>query len=212
MDNRGKCFHIAADASKSVSDGYIGLKNREEYNAAILHTTGLIEASYKLFLSNDFALSVFLSITVFEESAKIFAGHSRDFSEEDINLKVKRGKDPLFNHKKKLQIVIDSLFLSAPRLYDAMGKERVEEIICNYNSGKYSELREQSLYFSRNEEKLHIPSEFITFSLAAEHLLIAIELVGELFWGMTAEASISCDKTDEIFQSVADKLNKYLNT
>lgn len=129
----------------------------------------------------------------------------------DRNLRVKRGKDPLFNHNKKLQIAIDSLFLSAKRLYDAMGKERLEGIILNYNSGKYIALREQSLYFSRNDKELHIPSEFITLPLAAEHLLIAIELVGELFWGMTAEASRACDKTDDMFKLVADRLNKYLS-
>ena len=43
------------------------------------------------------------------------------------------------------------------------------------------------------------PELGLSINLSAEHLLIAIELFGELFWGMTAVASIASDETDEIF-------------
>lgn len=194
--------HIAYEASLSISDGYTGLQSRDEYNAAIMHIFDLIKASYTLLMADSAAPSLFLSITVFEEIAKVHAGHMRSRGKPETKQRVKRSKDPLFNHGKKHRISIDPLFLSSERLYNSIGKERVEEIIMNYETGKYSALREKSLYFSRTNEGLHIPSSFISINLSAEHLLIAIELFGELFWGMTAVASIASDETDEIFLRV----------
>lgn len=200
--------HIAYEASLLVSDGYIGLHSRDEYNAAIMHIFDLIKASYTLLVADSAAPSLFLSITVFEEIAKVHAGHMRSRGELETKQRVKRSKDPLFNHSKKHRISIDPLFLSSERLYHSIGKKRVEEIITNYQVGKYSSLREESLYFSRNNEGLHIPSKAININLSAEHLLIAIELFNDLFWGMTAVASIAGDETDEIFLRVAKILNQ----
>tara|TARA_R110001606_G_C15386111_1_gene650981 strand:+ start:96 stop:731 length:636 start_codon:yes stop_codon:yes gene_type:complete len=197
---------IAYEASLSVSDGYTGLHGRDEYNAAIMHIFDLIKASYTLLMANIAAPSLFLSITIFEEIAKVHAGHMRSRRELETKQRVKRSKDPLFNHSKKHMISIDPLFLSSERLYNSIGKERVEEIIANYEIGKYSYLREKSLYFSRDNEGLHIPSKVISINLSAEHLLIAIELFNELFWGMTAAASIAGDETDELFSRVAQML------
>lgn len=48
----------------------------------------------------------------------------------------------------------------------------------------------------------HIPAESIDLRLASEHLLIAIEISSDEFWGMTAEASEICDTTDELYSEV----------
>jgi len=69
MDKKG--FHLAHDASVVVSDEYIGLLSKDEYNAAVGHVNDLIKASCLLFKSHSYAPSVFLSITIFEEIAKI---------------------------------------------------------------------------------------------------------------------------------------------
>ena len=71
-----------------------------------------------------------------------------------------------------------------------------------YESGKYSSLREESLYFARTNKGLHIPAENIDLRLAAEHLLIAIEIYSDEFWGMTAEASVICDTTDDLYLAI----------
>lgn len=194
---------MAADASSVFSDDYVGLPNREEYNAAIAHVSDLIKASYTLFITDSFGPSLFLSITIFEEIAKIRT-RAWECSREKKN--VKRGKDPLFSHQKKHNISVDPLYLSAERLISAVGSERLQEIFTGYESGNYSSLRETSLYFSRNANGLHIPAKVIDLRLAAEHLLMAIELFCEIFWGMTGEASIICDATDEFFLVVAEEL------
>ena len=38
--------------------------------------------------------------------------------------------------------------------------------------------------------------------LSAEHLLIAIEIYSDEFWGMTAEASEICDTTGKLYSEV----------
>jgi AbiV family abortive infection protein len=195
-----KGFHIAHEASLVISDEYTGLHGREEYNAAVAHICDLIQASYALFINGSFAPSLFLSITILEEIAKIKAGHMRALGGE--REKVKRGKDPLFNHGKKHKISVDPIYLIGDRIAKSIGIERAKEIFDGYESGKFSSLREESLYFSRTIKGLHIPAQRVNLPLAAEHLLIAIEIFSDEFWGMTAEASEICNTTNELYSEV----------
>jgi AbiV family abortive infection protein len=195
-----KGYHLAYEASLVVSEGYVGLLNRDEYNHSICHVFELIYASYTLFKTGSYAPSVFLCITVFEEIAKITAGHMRHRVDEAKQ--VKRHKDPLFQHGKKHTITLDPLYLTSRRISNSIGKERADEFFDKYENGEYSSLREGSLYFSRDKHGLHIPSQKINVVLSAEHLLVAIEIFSNLFWGMTAEASIICDNTNEMYDDV----------
>lgn len=198
MEKKG--FQIAHEASLVVSSEYTGLHGRHEYNTAVTHVSELIRASYTLFKNSSFAPSLFLSITVFEEIAKIKAGHMRAWGE--ARTKVKRGQDPLFNHGKKHKISVDSIYLIGDRISNSIGSDRAKEIFNGYESGIFSSLREESLYFSRTENGLHIPAQKIDLTLAAEHLLIAIEIFGDEFWGMTAEASEICETTDKLYSEI----------
>ncbi|APX94192.1 hypothetical protein BWR19_15290 [Halomonas sp. 1513] len=195
-----KGYRIAHEASLVVSDEYTGLHGYEEYNAAVAHACDLIRASYALFMNRSFAPSLFLSITIFEEIAKIKAGHMRSWKGE--REKVNRGRDPLFHHGKKHKISVDPIYLIGDRIANSIGNERAKEIFEGYESGIYSSLREESLYFARTNKGLHIPAQSISLSLAAEHLLIAIEIFSDEFWGMTAEASEACDATDQLYSEV----------
>lgn len=198
MEKKG--FHIAYEASLVVSDEYTGLHGLEEYNAAVAHVCDLIRASYTLFINGSFAPSLFLSITIFEEIAKIKAGHMRAWG--DKREIVKRGKDPLFNHGKKHKISVDPIYLIGDRISNSIGAERAKEIFNGYELGEYSSLREESLYFSRTKKGLHIPAKSTSLRLAAEHLLIAIEIFSDEFWGMTAESSEICDTTHELYSEI----------
>ena len=201
MNKKG--YRIAHEASNVISDEYIGLLDRDEYNSAISHVCELIRAAYTLFKANSFAPSVFLSITVFEEIAKIKAGHMRSWGEDRDY--VKRHKDSLFQHKLKHKITVDS-FYNCERISNSIGKDRSIEFFSKYESGEYSSFREESLYFSRNKHELHIPSEKIGLRLAAEHLLIAIEIFSDEFWGMSGEASKICDTTNDLYSNVESVL------
>ena len=192
---------IAASATRVKSSGYVGLKSREEFNAAGKHVGELIKASFVLFRGGHFGPSVFLTITSFEEIAKIRWGHTRS-RDPEIN-EVKRGKDPLFRHSDKHKISVDPLLLSSgSRLFESIGQKRVEEIFEKYENGEYSSFRETSLYFSRDESGLKLPSEEITEVLAAEHLLIAIEMFYDFFDFMTAEVSEVGDELNSLYPEV----------
>ena len=178
-------FHYTADAARVISDDYIGLMDRDEYNSAIMHVKELINAANVLFMAKSYAPSVFLSITIFEEIAKIKSGHMRSWGQEIKQ--VRRSKDPLFQHVKK------------------------HKIFRKYQTGEYSNFREESLYFARCKNKLHIPSQQFDIKLSAEHLLVAIEMFSDEFWGVTAEASTICDTTDAIYIEVEKQLTSALS-
>lgn len=201
-----KGYHIAHEASQIDSEYYTGLHGREEFNAAVAHVFELIQASYALFKQGFHAPSVFLSITVFEEMAKIKAGHMRSWFQSKE--RVKRGKDPLFNHAKKHKISVDPLYLIGDRIANSIGHERAQEFFNGYESGDYSAFREQSLYFSRGANGLHISSRYFDKRLSAEHLLISIEICADEFWGMTGEASILFDRTNALYEDVESELHK----
>ena len=210
MDKKG--FHLAHEASLVISDEYTGLHGPDEYNAAVVHVCELISASNSLFRGGNFTPSLFLSITAFEEIAKIKSGHMRSWNKN--REKVKRGKDPLFNHGRKHKIAVDPIYLIGDRIGNSIGVTRVKEIFDGYESGKYSSLREEALYFSRTDEGIHIPAKKISLTLAAEHLLIAIEICCDEFWGMTSEASEVCDTTDKLYEEIVFALraaNKSIN-
>ncbi|WP_060981496.1 AbiV family abortive infection protein [Vibrio splendidus] len=203
MDKKG--YHLAHDASQVISEEYIGLLDSAEYNLAVSHVNELIQSAYVLFMSGQFAPSVFLSITIFEEVAKIKSGHMRSWGEQNLR-EVKRHKDPLFNHGKKHKIAVDPVYLIGSRIANSISETRAKEFFAKYESGEYSRYREEALYFARSKRGLHIPSSEIGLSLAAEHLLVAIEIFSDEFWGMTAEASEICDTTDALYLEVESQL------
>lgn len=199
-----KGYQIAHEASQVDSEEYTGLHGRDEFNKAVAHIVDLIRASHTLFKKGFYAPSVFISITIFEEMAKIKAGHRRACLKGKGRLK--RGKDPLFNHGKKHKIAVDRLYLTGGRIANSIGHDRADNIFKCYETGEYSEFREKSLYFSRDSRGLHIPSDYFDKKLSAEHLLIAIEICADEFWGMTGEASILFDKIDPLYIEIEEEL------
>jgi AbiV family abortive infection protein len=203
-----KGYHLAYDASRVISDQYIGLSDRDEYNAAVFHVYELLNSASVLFFAKHYAPSVFVSITVFEEIAKIKSGHMRSWSAD--KKEVRRNKDPLFQHTKKHKIAVDPIYLLGDRLANSIGKDRAEEFFAKYESGEYSALREQSLYFARDKQELHIPSQKIDSTLSAENLLVALEIFSDEFFGMTAEASEISHRADVLYAEVEQQFkNSY---
>ena len=197
---------LAQSASVVTSAGYSGLHSRDEFNAAGDHIAGLIRASYALYRERHFAPSLFLSITTFEETAKVKAGHMRSW--DGTSKTVKRSNDPLFKHPDKHKIAVDPILLVSGRLAKSIGLERVKEIFTKYEVGEYSTLREDSLYFSRNQSGLHLPSELVTKRMSAEHLLIAIEIFDNYFDFFTAEVSQMCVGVNKIYSQIEESINE----
>jgi len=198
-----KCAQLIDTAWNVRSTDYVGLKNRDEFNAAAGHARDLIVSASQLLGFGQHAPAMFLAITAFEEIAKIKAGHARSYGHPVSD--VKRNKDPLFKHSDKHKIAVDPILLIGTRLANTIGKSRVEEIFARYADGSLSRLRERSLYFSRDSSGLKLPAAEISPREAMEHILIAIEIFDDYFDFMTAEVSVACEQLNAVFDSVAER-------
>lgn len=206
MDSSFKLIH---DATNISSDELIGFKSTEEYNRALIHTENLIQSAILLFKSGFFAQSLFFTISAIEEFAKIEVCMFRGRAKTE---KVKRHKDSLFNHSKKHQISANEVILIGDRLNKSLGGDRAKQIFEDLQNGKYGKIRENCLYFSRNEDGLNIPTETISLSLTAELLLVCIEMMDDKFWGMSKNATDACERLNQIYPEIEEALNIKINT
>ena len=198
-----ECARLTDSAWNVRSSEYTGLHNRDEFNAAALHVCELILSSWELLRLGRHAPAMFLTITAFEEIAKIKAGHARSWGHAVSD--VKRSKDPLFSHTTKHKIALDPVLLIGSRLENTIGKSAVESIFARYADGSLSVIRERSLYFSRDNNCLRLPSTEISLRDTIEHLLIAIEMFDDYFNYLTAEASAACVQLNELFPMLAER-------
>lgn len=181
----------------------LGLFTIDEFNSAAYHASTLIDASFRLFASGHYPTSLFLSITAFEEIAKVKpASHRARLSHDALS---KRREDPLFSHTQKHVIALDPVLLIGDRLAKSIGEKRINEIFNSASS--LFEVREKCLYFSRNASGLKIPSAEINQRFAAEYLMVAIEMFVDEFWGVTNDLTPICREIDTLYNQVEAVLN-----
>ncbi|AUC74925.1 AbiV family abortive infection protein [Olleya sp. Bg11-27] len=200
-----KTYELINDSIKISSEKLIGFKSTEEFEKSLFHVKHLIKSSILLLENKFYNQSLFLTITAIEEIAKIEICVYRGFNERT---KVNRRKDPLFNHYSKHKISANPIILIGERLKKSIGEDRINEIFKNLHSGKFIEIRENCLYFERNNEKLKIPDEIIDEKHSFETLLIAIEMIDDKFWGLTKLASEISDELNKYYFKIETELNK----
>jgi len=100
------------------------------------------------------------------------------------------------------------VILIGDRLQKSIGKERINQIFTELQNGKFVEIRENCLYFQRNEKSLFLPNENIENKLAFEMLLIAIEMVNDKFWGIMDVASLISDELNKNYPIIEKEMNK----
>ncbi|QXP74690.1 AbiV family abortive infection protein [Tenacibaculum sp. AHE15PA] len=200
-----KTYELINDSIKISSEKLIGFKSTEEFEKSLFHVKHLIKSSILLLENKFYNQSLFLTITAIEEIAKIEICVYRGFNERT---KVNRRKDPLFNHYSKHKISANPIILIGERLKKSIGEDRLIEIFKNLQSGKFIEIRENCLYFERNNEKLIIPNEIIDEKKSYETLLIAIEMIDDKFWGLTELASKISDELNKYYSKIETELNQ----
>ncbi|NRT15194.1 AbiV family abortive infection protein [Flavobacterium sp. 28A] len=191
------------DSTLISSENLIGFKGKVEFEKILNHLRNLILSSKKLLDSEFFTQSLFLSITALEEIAKIEVCVYRGFQNREL---IKKAKDPLFSHKSKHFIAADPIILIGNRLQNSIGEERIKEILINLQSGKFVEIRENCLYFQRNQHSLKVPDDVIDIKLAFEILLVVIEMTGDKFWGLSKNASTISDELYEIYPDIENQM------
>lgn len=175
------------------------LKSANDLNKCIDHIVGLIRDAYQLYINESFATSTFISITIIEEVGKAHIGM---FIKE--NKDIKRGKDPLRNHKIKHAFGTLPTVKMGGRLNKAIGDEMIDEIFKNAETGDLISLRESSLYSDIIEDTLVVPSEKISKEQSRGFLLYAIECFDDSLVGYTNHSFEISEETDDFFDKLAN--------
>lgn len=167
----------------------------DEYDAACRHIVQLLHDSSMLLEAESHATAAFLAITAIEEVVKVnFSLYRRS------STPLKRSKDPLFKHGEKHKLAMAPVLPIGTRLCDAIGKERLIELMRSGGTGGFVTSREASLYLERVSNTLVVPRDAISLTYARELLLLAIEVFDDALVGGTNESFRLGEITDELFR------------
>ena len=150
----------------------------DSYEMLVAHVKNTWIKSKKLYLDGDYALSVFLSILVIEETAKMnFAWQDLFKKENNNNIKP---NDFFINHKNKLFIGIMSACLINARLDRILGIEFIEKMLkLSEEKNGFMKLRNSSVYIDYVNGKIVIPNEKIDKELSKKLCVLSGEIMAE---------------------------------
>jgi AbiV family abortive infection protein len=176
------------------------IRHVDEFDAACDHILEILEESEMIFSRGGFSTSVFLSITAIEETAKahlgMFTGGGPDPEQRKGNI--------FFQHKKKHQLAAQQTVGMGSRLNEALGAERVQQLLRESLDGKLLDQRESALYFQRVNGSIVTPRSTITAERARELLLLAIETFDDALVGFSNHSMIIDKRSDVIFSKIAN--------
>ncbi|MDY3215257.1 MAG: AbiV family abortive infection protein [Ruminococcus sp.] len=173
------------------------IETTTQFDKGINHIFQLISDSYILYTHNAYPSSVFLSIAIIEEVAKLHMGIFTKLSNEH------KKKDKLRDHKTKEVIGVNYTVSMSERIKTVMDADDLEEIYKMAYSGELKNLREKSIYCEYKDKELVIPSEVIDKKFSRNILLFAIESFDDNLVGYTNHSINVSKKTDVIFKNVA---------
>lgn len=176
------------------------LKTSSDLNKCIDHIINLINDAYQLYSIESFATSTFISITIIEEVGKAHIGM---YIKE--NKDIKRGDDPLRNHKMKHAFGTLPTVKMGGRLNEAIGDEMIDNIVKYAETGELISIRESSLYSDVIADTLEVPSEKISKEQSRALLLYAIECFDDSLVGYTHHSFEVSETTDKLFDKLADE-------
>ncbi len=177
------------------SDFFISTK--EQLNKGIDHIHQLITHAYMLFENKAFSSSVFISIAVIEEVAKLHMGMYIRHSVSAVK------KDKLRDHKIKEIIGTNYTVCMGERIRNTIETKKLEEIFEMSYSGNLKELREKSIYCECIDDELITPNNVVNKSMAKNILLFAIESFDDNLVGYTEHSMDVSKETDILFEKVA---------
>ncbi len=170
-----------------------------DFDAAFDHIVALMEDSAALFMSQSFNTSVFLAITVMEETAKTQVAIYR----KDKPEKLKKGRDPLLDHKKKHCMAVLPTVFMGERLNKALGEDVCARLQKEVETEGFTATREAALYFALVNGRFVTPHSAISQARAWELLLLAIETLDDSLVGYTNHSMAKSDQIDRLFENIA---------
>jgi AbiV family abortive infection protein len=160
----------------------------EEFNEALDHIVRLLIDASLLLESGSHATSCFLAITALEETAKIHIGMYRRSAEP-----VPRKKDALFRHDRKHHIAAAPTVVMGSRLQEAIGENRLHELLELARSGGLVNLREASLYIGKPKTRFNCLPFPLPRPLPASHYFSRSNHLTMRLWGTQTIRLISAN-------------------
>ncbi len=197
---------LAEDACRKGYVFYSEENRVDDFDRGCRHTVQLLNDSYLLYRNCSYATSAFLAICAIEEIAKVEVAMFRKVPRSEMSRN--RKNDPLFSHRKKHSIAIQEVIVIGKRLVDAIGENRLRDLMNLEKNGKLVELRESALYADNVEDAFVCPSERIDKALSRELLLLAIEVWDDRLIGWTNHTYELEKQVSRMFEDVANSDNQ----
>ena len=177
------------------SEKYI--RGKEEFDLGCGHIAALIEDAFLLFKSKSYSTSLFLSITIIEETSKtnfgmFYSGKTPEHQQRNI----------FTNHKDKHFLAALPTVLMGKRIKEAIDEKTLNNIFNKLKNGNLVQLREKALYCDRENSKYKSPRDLIGEREAKNMLLLAIEIFDDALDGYTEYSSQLCKRADQIFEEL----------
>ena len=172
-------------------------KNKEDFNKCIDHIFQLITDAYTMYTHGSFSTSLFLSIAVIEEVAKVHVGMFIDPANEQVK------KDGLLDHKTKEIIGVNYTISMGERINAVIASDELEKIYSLAYTGELKNMREEAIYCEYKGGKIITPNDIIDRYFAKKMLLFAIESFDDNLVGYTRHSMHISKKTDAIFDELA---------
>lgn len=182
----------------ALSTGEPVVETISEFDEACEHVVSLLRDASMMLASGSDATATLLAITALEETAKIHVGMFRRGSK-----KVSRRQDPLHHHKAKHRLALGPTLSMGKRLQEAVGSDRLTELLKIGQAGGFVSIRESALYVGRSELGLSTPKKVISSEMARELVLLAIEGFDDALVGYTNQTFILSGETDRLFDLAA---------
>jgi AbiV family abortive infection protein len=203
MKVNNEAFHRKAQlAAEAIKKGKIFFQNdtSEEFNRGCDHVLRLLESAILLFLNEDHSTAIFIAITAIEEIAKLQVSVFRN--ELRTEQATKRHEDHLFQHKSKHVIALQEVIVVGTRLPEAIGEERVRELLGMAENGSLLKMRESSLYADTVDGQFLVPFERFTKSDGRDLLLLALEVWDDRLYGLTNHSCTVDKRMTELFEQI----------
>lgn len=166
----------------SSGDDQYSIKEVQELNKVLLHISNLIQDSYTLYNNDSYNTSVCLSVLAMEEISKAHIGIFQGI----FNKKSDSTKSYLLkNHKNKDILSTSPTMCIGERLKAKIGINKILDIMNDLQNGNMARLRENSIYYFRDNNKICVPKEVISKEKARDLLLYVIEEFDDALVGFT---------------------------
>ncbi|MCP3933606.1 MAG: AbiV family abortive infection protein [Bacteroidetes bacterium] len=176
------------------------IQSAEELDKAIDHIIQLLTDAASLYQNKSYSTSSFISITACEEIAKANLGSYSDGKDPST----KRGRNLFRDHKTKHLLAAMPTVPMGERLVKSIGKGTLDRLMNMAKNSGFVKIREDSLYFQREGDKLIVPSEKIDKQLSRALLLFAIEVFDDALVGYTNHSMQVCSITNSLFKKISN--------